>query len=92
MATQTATELQTFEPDTSTLIITPRNSHGAPGVLEALPAALTASEAARPTVLLPKSRAILAIAQVYGQSFFSSFCNGIVVGALPTMQSTLDLQ
>lgn len=61
-------------------------------MLEALPAALTASEAARPTVLLPKSRAILAIAQVCGQSFFSSFCNGIVVVALPTMQSTLDLQ
>lgn len=42
-------------------------------------------------VLLSKTRAGIVIAQVCGQLFFSSFCNGIIVVALPAMQHNLGL-
>ncbi|KAK0707298.1 major facilitator superfamily domain-containing protein, partial [Lasiosphaeris hirsuta] len=41
--------------------------------------------------LLPTPRAVLVIGQVSGLLFFSSFCNGIVVVALPAMQATLGI-
>lgn len=50
------------------------------------------SEEAATAVALPMKRAAIVIAQVSGLAFFSSFCNGIVVVALPAIQSTLGLQ
>lgn len=44
------------------------------------------------TVLLPRFRAVIVTAQLCGLLFFSSFCNGIVVVAVPAMQSGLGLQ
>jgi len=41
---------------------------------------------------LPKGQAIIVIAQLTGLLFFSSFCNGVVVVALPAMQSHLNIQ
>ncbi|PVI02288.1 MFS general substrate transporter [Periconia macrospinosa] len=95
MATQTATELQTFEPATSTSGATLRKNHEMPAEVELSPAAgPTASNAATTAgpVLLSKGRAGIVIAQVCGLSFFSSFCNGVIVIALPAMQSTLGLE
>lgn len=89
MSTQTATELRTFEPPILTLGATSRRSHETQAGPETSP---IGPEAETTTVLLPKSRAVIVIAQVCGLSFFSSFCNGIVVVALPDMQSTLGLQ
>ncbi|AEO67968.1 uncharacterized protein THITE_2051060 [Thermothielavioides terrestris NRRL 8126] len=43
------------------------------------------------TVLLPRFRAVIVTVQLCGLMFFSSFCNGIVVVALPAMQSGLGL-
>ncbi|KAM3506265.1 hypothetical protein MY11210_007617 [Beauveria gryllotalpidicola] len=45
---------------------------------------------ARP-VVLSQSRAIIVIIQVSGLTFFSTFCNGTVVIALPAMQTALGL-
>lgn len=94
MATQTATELHTLEPAGSFLVSPLRKSHEvSTGTQpEASPASSTACEAAVATGPLPRGRAILVIVQVCGLTFFSSFCNGIVVVALPAMQSTLGLQ
>ncbi|ROW11002.1 hypothetical protein VMCG_01051 [Cytospora schulzeri] len=91
MTTQTATELQTLEPDISAFGATLRRSHDSPTGVEVSPSRPTASEAATMTVL-PRSRAIIVVAQVSGLSFFSSFCSGIVAIALPAMQSTLGLE
>ncbi|KAF3764447.1 MFS general substrate transporter [Cryphonectria parasitica EP155] len=99
MATQTAIELQTFEPTISILGAPQRKSYETPAELEAPPAGSTTSEEAAAAAtttttdpLLPKGRAIIVITQVCGLTFFSSFCNGIVVVALPAMQSALGLQ
>lgn len=77
------TELQTLAPVAAPLA--PRKSREAPAE-PAEPA--EASLAGGPT-LLPRSRAIIVIAQLSGQLFFGSFCNGIIVVALPAMQATL---
>lgn len=44
------------------------------------------------TNLPSKSRGIIIVAQVSGLLFFGSFCNGIIVVALPSMQSVLGLE
>lgn len=77
MATQTVTELQTLSKPAPTT-----TSH---------PAAAPHADTESASPLLPKARALFVIAQVSGLLFFSSFCNGIVVVALPAMQSTLSL-
>ncbi|KAF9877853.1 hypothetical protein CkaCkLH20_04429 [Colletotrichum karsti] len=96
MATQTITELQTFEPGSSTPIALPRKSHETPIAGDASTARHATLEAETATtatpVLLSKTRSAIVIAQVCGQLFFSSFCNGIIVVALPAMQSTLGLE
>ncbi|KAF5517133.1 Drug resistance protein [Colletotrichum siamense] len=42
-------------------------------------------------VVLSKAKGAMVITQVCAQPFFSSFCDGIIVIALPSMQSTLGL-
>lgn len=92
MATQTSTELETLEP-AGPMMFGPllRKSHELPARLEVLTTVPSAHETAT-TTLLSKSRSIIVIVQVCGLLFFSSFCNGIVVVALPAMQSTLGLE
>ncbi|KAL0938322.1 uncharacterized protein CTRU02_204932 [Colletotrichum truncatum] len=92
MATQTATELQTFEPIASTSGAAFRKSHEAPTQMAVSPGIpLVTETSAMMPVLLSKGRAAIVITQVCGQLFFSSFCNGIVVVALPAMQHNLGL-
>jgi len=91
MATQTATELQMFEPATSNLGATLRKNHEPPAEVQVWPVGSSASESVTTAVILSKTRAGLVIAQVGGLSFFSSLCNGVIVVALPSMQSTLGL-
>ncbi|OHF01870.1 hypothetical protein CORC01_02748 [Colletotrichum orchidophilum] len=96
MATQTATELQAMEPAPSTFGTLLRKSQEAPLDVQSTPGRrLTTGseeEATRPApVLLSKTRAGIVTAQVCGQLFFSSFCNGIIVVALPAMQHNLGL-
>ncbi|KZL86604.1 major facilitator superfamily transporter [Colletotrichum incanum] len=83
MATQTTTELQTFEPKGDTF----RKSYEAATEREVSSDGPSGPEQSATTpVLLSKSRAAIVITQVCGQLFFSSFCNGIIVVALPAMQ------
>ncbi|KAI8316975.1 Drug resistance protein [Colletotrichum sp. SAR11_240] len=94
MATQTVTELATFEPAAAPPRPVPRKSYEAPAsVSVALVAHGPAEATTAPVeaVVLSKARAAVVIAQVCGQLFFSSFCNGIIVVALPSMQTTLGL-
>ncbi|KAL2882129.1 hypothetical protein SGCOL_002391 [Colletotrichum sp. CLE4] len=98
MATQTATatELQTFEPASSNPIPLLRKSHDAPSNFQQTPGRLTAIDSEEEAAItapnqLSKTRAGIVIAQVCGQLFFSSFCNGIIVVALPAMQHNLGL-
>ncbi|KAF4941863.1 Drug resistance protein [Colletotrichum fructicola] len=94
MTTQTVTELATFEPAASPPRAAPRKSYETPASVNV---PLVAHGPAEPTtapaeaVVLSKVRAAMVIAQVCGQLFFSSFCNGIIVVALPSMQATLGL-
>ncbi|KAI1413266.1 MFS general substrate transporter [Hypoxylon sp. FL1857] len=89
MATQTVTELQTFE---SYVAASSRKSHESPA--EASPTTITlnntANEAA--TATLSKTRTTIVIVQLLGVSLFSSFCNGVIVVGLPAMAATLQLQ
>ncbi|KAI8231442.1 Drug resistance protein [Colletotrichum sp. SAR 10_86] len=95
MATQTVTELATFEPAAAPPHAVVRKSYEAPASVNV---PLVAHGPAEPTtapaeaVVLSKARAAMVIAQVCGQLFFSSFCNGIIVVALPSMQATLGLE
>lgn len=96
MATQTIIELQTFEPAASALGFTLQKSHESPAETSVSltgPAAPEASEsAATIPIRLSKTRSAIVIAQVCGQIFFSSFCNGVIVVALPAIQTTLGLE
>ncbi|ETS76975.1 hypothetical protein PFICI_10849 [Pestalotiopsis fici W106-1] len=95
MSAQTATELHDLQKYRET---PPADVHISParptadstsGVEEA--AAAVPAVATTTTGIHPKSRAVLIITQACGQSFFSSYCNGIVVVALPAMQAELRL-
>ncbi|KAK5657300.1 hypothetical protein OQA88_3362 [Cercophora sp. LCS_1] len=89
MATQTITELQALEP--AVLGITSLKSRDRPPT--PIPEHLSSSEAvAEPTTTLPRARAIIVITELCGVLFFSSFCNGAIVVALPAMQHELHLQ
>ncbi|KAI8625242.1 MFS general substrate transporter [Xylariaceae sp. FL1651] len=92
MATQIATELQTLESTTLGtnfyVAVTSRKSHERPA--KAPPATLTADD--KTATVLSKSRAVIVITQLLGLSLFSSFCNGVVVVALPAIANTLHLQ
>lgn len=100
MATQTSTtELQMSAlglPEVGVSSLS-QSSHGA--VAEAAAStdeleAIGASDgmpAPSAPVILSKSRAATVLAQVCGQTFLSSFCNGVIVVALPAMQTTLGL-
>ncbi|KAJ0387424.1 hypothetical protein COL922a_002244 [Colletotrichum nupharicola] len=94
MTTQTSTELTTFEPAALPPRTALRKDHQAPASVDV---PLVAHGPAEPTtapaeaVVLSKARAAMVIAQVCGQLFFSSFCNGIIVVALPSMQAALGL-
>ena len=50
-----------------------------------------ATDAAATPVVLSKGRANIVLVQICGMSFFSSFCSGIVVIALPAIQPPLNL-
>lgn len=91
MANQTATELQTLYPAISIPGAISRR-HEMISEVEASPAAPTAHEATTTTLVLPKKRAVLVITQVCGVSFFSSVCSGVLIIALPTIQSTLEIE
>ncbi|KAI1869870.1 uncharacterized protein JN550_005460 [Neoarthrinium moseri] len=101
MAAQTVTELQTLEPATSSVGTQFRNHSGTSAEIQLSVAgtnACAASEeehyvaaAAVATPVVSRSRTALVILQVCGQSFFSSYCNGIIVIALPAIQAELGL-
>lgn len=82
MATQTVTELQPVEPRGTTATLLTSHDVPSPG--------LDLGQA-NSSVFLSKSRAAIVITQVCGQLFLSSFCNGIIVVALPAMQRALHL-
>ncbi|KAL9079697.1 MAG: hypothetical protein Q9157_001423 [Trypethelium eluteriae] len=92
MATQIATELQTFEPDTSDAItdisVASRRSHELQ--TETPPNAIPTTDLT--TTALSKNRTIVVITQLLGLQLFSSFCNGIIVVGLPAIAATLHLE
>ena len=94
MATQTITELETFEParlDASLYTASATNSrinHGSPA--EASPTAYTTDNAT--AAVLSKNRAVMVITQLLGLQLFSSFCNGVIVVGLPAIAAALSLQ
>ncbi|KAI1852258.1 hypothetical protein JX266_002436 [Neoarthrinium moseri] len=92
MATQTATELQILEPTITMPASASSKSYWPPTELGAPLTGPTPHQEVATASLLPKGRAVIVITQVTGLAFFSSFCNGIVVVALPAMQSALGLQ
>ncbi|KAK4663760.1 uncharacterized protein QC763_503090 [Podospora pseudopauciseta] len=94
--TTTVTELHTisFDPSTTNSGATSRKSQSRDATVVASdsePEASPISPKSRPA-LLPKGRAIIVTTQLCGLLFFSSFCNGIIVIALPAMHSELGLQ
>ncbi|KAJ4386430.1 hypothetical protein N0V93_009325 [Gnomoniopsis smithogilvyi] len=91
MATQTATELLPLEPPIAVSGSESR-SHDPNVDFEDSSAVATADEATTTNVVLPKGRAVIVITQVCGVQFFSSFCSGILVIALPAIQSTLSIE
>lgn len=91
MATQTSTELQVLEPQIS--VRGPLSQPNVPVAgCEGSPAAARDGEITIPTMVLPKTRAIIVITQVCGIQFFSSFCSGILVIALPAIQEALKIE
>ncbi|PSR84450.1 major facilitator superfamily domain-containing protein [Coniella lustricola] len=97
MATQTATELQAFEPNSSLSKSPSRKERNQPPVdLETSSTQPSASDNANGSgnaqTVMSRARTTIVILQVCGLQLFSSFCNGVVVIALPSMQPTLGLK
>ncbi|KAK0705841.1 major facilitator superfamily domain-containing protein [Apiosordaria backusii] len=95
--TTTVTELHafSFEPSTTTSGTASRKSQSLDRTVVASdsePEAPAATSAKAPSTLLPRARALIVITQLCGLLFFSSFCNGIIVIALPAMHLELGLQ
>lgn len=85
MATQTATELQALEPPTAPSGPASRKDHEARATGPGVPPAAAPALPGRGS----RGRVVLAVAQVCGLTFLSSFCNGVVVVALPAVQAAL---
>lgn len=92
MATQTVTELQSFElQPLAPAAVTPRpgKTIESPPDASSLGHGSTTPPAA--AAILSRTRAIIVIAQQSGITVFSSFCNGVIVVGLPAMAATLQL-
>ena len=92
MARHAAAHVHTSVPPTSTsgASSSSSNSNETLAELEA-PAYETTALLPKSHAVLPTSRAVVVIVQACGLSFFSSFCSGVIVIALPAIQSTLGL-
>lgn len=92
MATQTATELHPYELSTSLSKSPSRKERNTPVDLETSSGDLPSSNNDNTTAMMSRTRTAIVIFQVCGLQLFSSFCNGVIVIALPAMQTTLGLQ
>ncbi|KFY49055.1 hypothetical protein V495_00783, partial [Pseudogymnoascus sp. VKM F-4514 (FW-929)] len=106
MAAHAAADVQTFVSGTTVAGVSSPTSQNSYGTVAELEPSSTGCTACDTTALLPKSRSVLwksqrtlpnsraavVISQICGLSFFSSFGSGVIVIALPAIQTTLGLQ